>query len=365
MGSGSQGPPKVLAGGRFEVDHLLGEGCFGMVYSGLEKASGLKVAVKCEPCRRRGSRLDSCLALEAEILNLINTPAPVQGFVQVRYMGREGEFMCMAMDLLGTSLEDCVEKCHGQLNVKTTAIVGEQVLWRIEYLHSKCIIHRDIKPENFMWGIDRKIHHLHMIDFGLSMRYYNGNHVPMTNGHSLTGTVRYASITSQRGCIQSRRDDLEAIGHMLMYCLRGSLPWSGLKVKHDSDRNKMILEKKELVKLADLCSGYPEEFEIYLNYCRCLPFKERPDYAMLRGLFRAVREREGAVQDHQLQWLEGKDIEPSELLAIDTPAKGGYRQPDDLDELEDSKAPPRRTGCCLGGVRLGRQPRTTSPMDTE
>merc|ERR1719436_1098732 len=161
------------------------------------------------------------------------------------------------MELLGQSLEDCVEACGGTLTVPTTTLIAEQAIHRIEYLHSKCIVHRDIKPDNFMWGSGHKAHHLYLIDFGLSVKYWDKKHVNMCTCNSLTGTARYASVNAHRGVTHSRRDDLEAIGHMLIYFLRGSLPWSGLEAKSKQEKYRKIKEKKESTELSDLCAGFP------------------------------------------------------------------------------------------------------------
>lgn len=348
-------PPKVIAGGRFETSKVLGEGCFGTVYSGVDKKTGTKVAVKYE---LKSNRVQGCLALEYDLLQVLHREAVIQGFAQAYYFGKEEPYTCMVMDLLGKSLEDYVEDHGGKLNVKTTVLVAEQVLWRIEYLHSQGILHRDIKPENFMFGIDRQIHHIYLIDFGLSTRYWNGKHLEMSNRNSLTGTVRYASINSQRGYTQSRRDDLEAIGHMLMYCLRGALPWSGLKVKSDAERSLKIREKKESVPLNELCASFPEEFLSYLSYCRGMSYRERPDYDMLRKLFSAVRRREGPMQDHDFQWLVDKDLEPALLAPVDRTQK--FRQPDDLD---NDKAPPG--GCCFMGGLFRKKKQALTPAGKE
>jgi casein kinase 1 len=89
------------------------------------------------------------------------------------------------------------------------------------------IIHRDVKPENFLMGTDSTKDQLFIIDFGLAKkyRYSCGEHIPYKDGKSLTGTARYASIATHMGIEQSRRDDMESIGNMLMYLTRGSLPW--------------------------------------------------------------------------------------------------------------------------------------------
>merc|ERR1719236_292415 len=105
----------------------------------------------------------------------------------------------------------------------------------------------------------------------------SNKHAQLKQKLSLTGTARYASINAHKGVEQSRRDDLEAIGHMLLYFLRGALPWSGLEAKTQEEKYRKICEKKETTKLEDLCKGFPEAFQKYLSIARGLGFTERPN----------------------------------------------------------------------------------------
>ena len=108
---------------------------------------------------------------------------------------------------------------------------------------------------------------VYCVDFGLSKRFRNPKtlqHIPYRDGRSLTGTPRYASINNHLGIEQSRRDDLESIGYILIYFLKGSLPWQGLKAKNTSRKYGMILEKKQQVSIANLCQGCPTQFAEYL-----------------------------------------------------------------------------------------------------
>jgi len=78
----------------------------------------------------------------------------------------------MVMDLLGPSLEDQFNKCGRRFSLKTVLMIADQMLERVELMHSRHLIHRDIKPANFVTDItgatDKNI--VYCIDFGLSKR---------------------------------------------------------------------------------------------------------------------------------------------------------------------------------------------------
>eukprot|EP00427_Karlodinium_veneficum_P000847 CAMPEP_0169166988 /NCGR_PEP_ID=MMETSP1015-20121227/60231_1 /TAXON_ID=342587 /ORGANISM="Karlodinium micrum, Strain CCMP2283" /LENGTH=347 /DNA_ID=CAMNT_0009239667 /DNA_START=93 /DNA_END=1136 /DNA_ORIENTATION=- len=324
-GKNKQKVPQKINGGKFEVAKKIGAGCFGEVYRAVNTETKEDVAIKFEESHAPSPQLEH----EATTLNILRQPVQPQGFPEYYYFGKEANYNVLVMEFLGKSLEDRVQNCKGKFTVKTTVLVAEQILNRIEYLHSKGIVHRDIKPENFMWGIKDKIHHLYLIDYGLSKKYYDKQHVQMRQKLSLTGTARYASINAHRGIEQSRRDDLEAIGHMLLYFLRAQLPWSGLEAKSKQEKYRKIKEKKEEIPIQELCAGFPDAFEIYLNYCRNLGFKERPDYNFLRKLFTDVRdgplfEKEAPVESHHLEWLQ--ELDSSNLVPL---TKVDTQQPED------------------------------------
>ena len=167
-------------------------------------------------------------------------------------------------------------------------MLAYQMINILQFIHEKHIIHRDIKPDNFVMGLNENNAHLFIIDFGLSKKFRSSKTLiqyPLIKKKKLIGTARYASIHALEELEQSRRDDLESVGYVLIYFLKGSLPWQGLKAKGKEERYRKILEKKKEISSEELCKGFPIIFQNFVYYVKNLDYLEEPEYENLKNMF--------------------------------------------------------------------------------
>ncbi|KAJ0252560.1 Casein kinase 1-like protein 8 [Hirschfeldia incana] len=287
-----------VVGGKYKLGRKLGSGSFGELFLGKNVQTGDEVAVKLEPARARHPQLH----YESKLYMLLQGGT---GIPHLKWYGVEGEYNCMVIDLLGPSLEDLFNYCSRRFNLKTVLMLADQMLNRVEYMHVRGFLHRDIKPDNFLMGLGRKANQVYIIDYGLAKKYRDlqtHRHIPYRENKNLTGTARYASVNTHLGIEQSRRDDLESLGYVLMYFLRGSLPWQGLRAGTKKQKYDKISEKKRLTPVEVLCKSFPPEFTSYFLYVRSLRFEDKPDYPYLKRLFRDLFIREGYQFDYVFDW---------------------------------------------------------------
>lgn len=176
-------------------------------------------------------------------------------------------------------------------------------------MHEQNLIHRDIKPENFVIGLKKKETTIYLIDYGLARRYFDkktNDHIAYKEGKQITGTVRFASIYTHIGIEQSRRDDLESLGYMFIYFLKGDLPWQNITAKNKKEKYQKIKEKKIECCPNGLCYGLDEEFHMYFKYVRELQFDETPDYAYLIELFTTLMKKKNMINDLSFDWCKCK-----------------------------------------------------------
>lgn len=303
---------------KFKCIKKLGEGSFGMIYKA--EYNNEYFALKFENRKNSQNLLES----EAEIMSYLKGP----NIPYVKSYGYSGDYNILVMQLLGKSLEDLFEE-RKKFSIKTVCLLACQMLTVLEYVHNHHIIHRDIKPDNFVMGLDDLSSYLYLLDFGLAKKYRSSTTLiqyPMVFKKKLTGTARYASINALKGYEQSRRDDLESVGYVLMYLLRGILPWQGLQAKTKEDRYKKILEQKIGTNSYDLCYGFPNEFERYVEYTKNLEYTEEPDYDMCRGLFMRIMRREKWKFDYIYDWTTKEEIKARKELTLKTDVDSHHYQ---------------------------------------
>jgi len=281
----------------------LGSGAFGEVFHGINVKTNIEVAVKLEPVNTKHPQV----FYEAKLYQYLLSDSSVidKGIPNVYYCTTEGEFNILVMDLLGPSLEDLFNLCNRKFSLKTVLMLADQMLTRIEYIHNRGFLHRNLKPDDFLIGIGKRSHKIYIIDFGVAKRFLQkyGQHIPYIENKKLMGSGRYGSINTFLGIEQGRRDDLEVLGYVLLYFLRGSLPWQKVTASNKKDKYEKIIEKKLATSFETLCKGFPIEFFTYLTYCRNLRFDERPDYDYLKNLFKDLFQKSGFEFDYIYDWV--------------------------------------------------------------
>ena len=291
---------------KMDQERLLGKGSFGKIYAGYNKTTGEEVAIKMEDINAAQPQLIAEYKIYKYLQNGFGIP-------KVYECSKSKKNIIVIMELLGESLEKKLNKCNRKFSLLTVLMIGEQLVTRLEFIHSKNYLHRDIKPDNFLVGRGHKNNIIYAIDFGLAKKYKDpktGLHIPYRDGKNLTGTARYASTNTHLGMEQSRRDDIEALGYMLLYFLKGTLPWQGMVLKDPKRKYDKIKQLKYDIKLDVLCEGQPVELAKFIQYARDMKFEDKPDYNYLRGLLRKAAEKNGLQFDSsKFDWIVNEEKE--------------------------------------------------------
>ena len=287
---------------KYKLIKKLGEGSFGKVYKA--EYNSKYYAIKFE-IREGGQDL---LKNEATIMSYLKGNPHIP---KAYSYGFSGNYNIFVLQLLAKSLEDIFNE-RQKFSLKTGAMLAYQMIEVLKYIHSKHIIHRDIKPDNFVLGSDEFNAYLYLVDFGLAKKYRSSKTLkqnPYMKKKKLTGTARYASIHAMEEMEQSRRDDLEAVSYVIMYFIRGNLPWQGLKLKSNEDRYQKILEKKKEISTEELCSEYPKVFYEFVKYAKGLKYSEEPKYDELKKNFVDwVVNQKKEKFDYIYDWTTQEDI---------------------------------------------------------
>ncbi|OAL53546.1 kinase-like protein [Pyrenochaeta sp. DS3sAY3a] len=281
----------VLVGDKYQLDRRLGRGAYGEVYLGHDLDSGEEVALKLEYHEVDPSQLQN----EVEIYKKLDQG---RGIPRFYWLGYDCEFTIMAFELLGPSLEDLFNYCSRKFSLKTVLLLADQLISRFQYIHSKGFIHRDVKPNNLLMGIGTQGNTVYTTDIGLAKEIEDPHRYRYT--YPMVGTPRYASINALLGKEQSPRDDMESLGYVLLYFLKGSLPWQGLKCKPE-EKEKMILKMKQQATGSGLFHNVPVEFK---KYFELISSDKSLSYRKLRRLFSDLFHRQNFHYDNVFDWTE-------------------------------------------------------------
>ena len=296
-------PTKSIIFNKFKIKNLICSTHFGKVYSGINVKNKEPVAMKFE---NRNSKYN---LLESEAYYLLH----LKGFGIPRLIsfGKTGLFYILVEELLGLSIQSIWNnKKNNNKNflLKDVCLIGIQCLDRLEYIHSKDVIHRDIKPMNITIG-RKDPNVLYLIDFGFAHKFRStrtGKHIQYKNIKKVLGSIRYLSINGNKGYEQSRRDDLESLGYMLIFLAKNTLPWMYIenldieKIK----KYKSVFAYKKRITSENLCAGLPQEFCEFFNYVKKLEFEQDPDYKFMKKLFLDILEKNNFKNDTLFSWVK-------------------------------------------------------------
>ena len=284
---------------KYRIIKLLSNDSNNLVYQGINIIDKSKVAIKLE---NKVAGKDNLTNESYILLNLKG-----QGIPEIISFGHSGKYNVLIEELLGKSLQELYEQNDNEIPLKDICMIAIQILERLQYIHSKYIIHRNINPSNFLIGT-KNPSLIYMIDFAYAKKYRSsrtGNHIKFRLNQKINGQISYISANAMRGGEQSRKDDLESFGYMIIYLLKGFLPWK----EFENNKNKFIkiYELKNKISSARLCRYLPDEIKILFEYTKKLSFEQEPNYEYLRGLFKDILIKMEKINDNIFFWNKIKN----------------------------------------------------------
>jgi casein kinase 1 len=295
----------LVCDGKFRIVETIGEGSFGCVFDAVDVRNGSRVAIKVED----GDADLPALLYEHNVMNTVLLGVP--GIPRPWYFGSEHGVNLMVMDRLGVSVE-AVRRIYGakaggdpdagRLPMDLLGRVARQALLRLRDCHARGVVHRDVKPDNLVFGAAPEAADaavaavapapmVYLIDFGLAKTIFDahGNHIACYDKKKMLGTPRFASVNTHAGLLQSRRDDVEALGYVLVFLAHGRLPWCGIRAADDAEKLARVEDRKRAVDVeGDLCADLPPAFAATILHARALAFEAMPDYELLASLWAGV-----------------------------------------------------------------------------
>ena len=271
---------------KYNLIEKISEGSFGSVFKAENIRTKENVAIKFE------IKIDNLKSLknEAKIYQYLGK---INGFPQLKMFGTTDKVNYLVIDLLGKSLSNTIVHFN-KLSLKTTLLIGIQIINRIKILHEFQLLHRDIKPSNFLFGLEKDTTKLYLVDFGFSKRYiYNGNHIQEKKITKILGSPNFVSLNIHNHIEPSRRDDLESCIYIMLSMLFGKLVW------FDKSNLNDIYKLKEQIILSE---EVPDFIKILLNYVRKIKFDETPDYNYIINIIIETFKTNLFENDDKFEW---------------------------------------------------------------
>ena len=271
---------------KYNLIEKISEGSFGSVFKAENVRTKENVAIKFE------IKMDNIKSLknEAKIYQYLGK---INGFPQIKMFGTMDKLNYLVIDLLGKSLSNTILEFN-KLSLKTTLLIGIQIINRIKVLHETQLLHRDVKPSNFLFGFEKDINKLYLVDFGFSKRYiYNENHIQERELTKIVGSPNFVSLNIHNHIEPSRRDDLESCIYIMLTMLFGKLIWFD-----KSNLNDIYQLKEEIILLEEV----PDFIKILLHYVRKMKFDETPDYSYIINIIIETFKNNLFENDDKFEW---------------------------------------------------------------
>ncbi|ETK71409.1 CK1/CK1 protein kinase, variant 1 [Phytophthora nicotianae CJ01A1] len=254
-------------------------------------------------------------------------------YVPMGGYGEDKGYRYLVIERLGRTLETVLME-QGPVPSATAARLGLEILETLQQMHVKNILYVDVKPENFMLDTHRE-NKVYCVDFGISDRYVTatGKHKDYKEG-TVVGTPTFLSLSCHNGATSSRRDDIESLLYVLIYLMRGDLPWQ--QASSDAEGAKI----KKTTSVEHLCASLPSEWSTMLKQIRECGFEDRPDYDFYVQQFSRLGGKKGLTTP--FEWGARKTSKAAAKVAAasqesttDSPVRKRVKSVD-----EDLTAPP-------------------------
>jgi len=297
---------------RYVLDRKINSGAFGKVYKVKDLLdNGQEYAAKFETQRKNQPQT---VTTDHAVMKSIKKANPDALIPAVHYFGVLKNSYVLVMDLMGPSIEDLFSLLDKKFSLKTVMLLALGSLRALESIHQANYLHRDVKPDNIVvGGTPKNCNRCYFIDMGLSKRDMRLPSVARNNQSysqkpkkSITGTVRYVSLNIHDGHPPSKWDDLQSLGYIFIYWLKGSLPWMGLRAPDTQQKYEKIALKKRTISNEELCRNCPAVFKDFLDMVEEKRLTsaptEDPDYVNFFLMFKAAAKKLNIKLDFKYDW---------------------------------------------------------------